>query len=734
MNSRPFHPLFVPLLTFCMTGFVLHAASPLGVKDDRRLFMPGSQPGSVDIESNARCLTCHAGYDSAVEPGDNWRGSMMAQAMRDPLMMATLTVAAQDSVWALGNPNAGDLCLRCHTPAGWLGGRSDPPNMTALERADFDGIDCDACHRMVDPFNGLRQTRGLPEEIAATAIFEADRTHERDFDVLSELRLFDNTPFLDSETRLPTHYGDGDLPSYVEAGGGQYFVSQDGSSRGPRFDTEPLHEWNYSRFHKSKYFCASCHDVSNPVLASLLIGDGVPERQAAASYFHVERTWSEFQLSAYGKNGGASTNRKIAEAGVGKAASCQDCHMRSLRGRAWIAPSAVNHEDLALHDFAGGNVWMLGILASLDSSGPTFDEYNDALLAGKRYSGAKIEVEGIQGAGVALSNGQSRAAEQLQMAADLVLTSDSPDHVTLRIQNNTGHKLISGFPEGRRMWLNVRVFNALGEIIDEINPYETLVIRTNVEGDTEYVSGGLLKKTRDDLVYEAQLSSSLTGEDKSFHFVLATGRHRDNRIPPKGFDIARAGARLVQPRWSGTDALDYFTEAEYSGGYDEVTFAKPSGAVGWRASLFYQTTSKEYIEFLRNEIEGVDGTLGLPTPAGKADAYIVQTDPFFESLKDWGEVIWDLWLHNGGSPPFLMTSTVDRPSVESASFETSGFRVRFHTVMSRVYRLQRATSMKDPDWTDVGSIVTGDGTVRELLDEVASREGQRFYRVAVVFP
>ena len=40
---------------------------------------------------------------------------------------------------------AGDLCLRCHTPTGWLGGHSDPPNLTALSGSDFEGVSCDAC-------------------------------------------------------------------------------------------------------------------------------------------------------------------------------------------------------------------------------------------------------------------------------------------------------------------------------------------------------------------------------------------------------------------------------------------------------------------------------------------------------------------------------------------------------------------------------------------------------------
>ncbi|MEJ2698015.1 MAG: hypothetical protein P8013_15390, partial [Candidatus Sulfobium sp.] len=73
-----------------------YAFTPLPVGDDPLVRMPGSQPPSdnnIALESPGRCQNCHAGYNSAVEPGFNWRGSMMAQAARDFLFFACLTVA-----------------------------------------------------------------------------------------------------------------------------------------------------------------------------------------------------------------------------------------------------------------------------------------------------------------------------------------------------------------------------------------------------------------------------------------------------------------------------------------------------------------------------------------------------------------------------------------------------------------------------------------------------------------
>jgi hypothetical protein len=718
------------------SGLMLVLAwTPQPVATDRRVFMPGTQPGVVNLESVSKCDNCHGGYNPAVEPAHNWTGSMMAQAARDPLFWATLVVAEQDSIWALGNPNAGDLCLRCHTPPGWLGGRSEPVNGTALTGADFEGVNCDTCHRMVDPLLALRQLSSVPPETNATALTAAETTYARDRNILRNILLFDGTPFLNTNTDLPTFYGTGAVTNYSEATSGQMFMDPGNAKSGQRYDADPTHPMFYSRFHKARHFCSTCHDVSNPALATVMLGPGVPERQAAASYFHVERTWSEFALSAYGRGPGTNTNPRLAAAGIAFAASCQDCHMRDVTGAACNKQGVAVRSDLALHDFAGGNAWMLGILASADNRGPAYDPYNYAILSGAKYAGARIDVAGLRNKGRALLDGRSRALQMLSWAADLIPVADTDNSATIRILNNTGHKLISGYPEGRRMWLNVQFLNADGEVIGEINPYQPLVIGTNAQGNKFYVSGGTLTKTHEPLVFEAEMTSALTGEDKTFHFVLGTDRRKDNRIPPKGFDIPAAAQRLTQPRWAGADAAGYFTPAEYAGGYHEVTVPKPPGTAGWRARLYYQTSSKEYVEFLRDEIGGTTNrTLTSPTPSGEPQAYVVQSDPFFSTLKDWGRAIWDLWLHNGGSAPVLMTSTLDPPQVRVVSLRDGAFRVEFPTIRGRTYQVQRAESLPAPAWVNVGAPVPGDGTVKVVNDPGAAGVTQQFYQIVSTEP
>jgi hypothetical protein len=65
---------------------------------------------------------------------------MMAQAARDPIFWTTMSVAARDSIWAVGRPKATDICLRCHFPEGWLSGRSEDLTGGAMVGSDFDSV------------------------------------------------------------------------------------------------------------------------------------------------------------------------------------------------------------------------------------------------------------------------------------------------------------------------------------------------------------------------------------------------------------------------------------------------------------------------------------------------------------------------------------------------------------------------------------------------------------------
>jgi hypothetical protein len=656
------------------------AWEPLVVEDDPLVRMPGSQPSDgVTLEAPNRCLNCHAGYGQPdVDPGFMWKGSMMGQSARDPIFWATMTVAAQDSVWALGNPNATDLCERCHFPQGWLEGRSDPTNASLMQGSDFDGIHCDVCHSFYDPFfadthAGIREGddwAGYWDEAGNTgpgshtlAQDEADKTRAADAAVSATLTQYDGRALLANER--PANSG------YDEAASGQFYADGGGAKRASFADAGAKHKMLYSRFHKSKYFCGTCHDVSNPVLANLG-ASGLPdlnpgalmtEQHPAYAYFHVERTFSEFMLSDFGRDAGAATNADfLAQGGeVTHVASCQDCHMADGTGQAANKNSAVlrpvgssEHplSGVPRHDMMGGNSWISWILASLDQNGPVYDARNVELL---NQGPAVLTLDLSLGDspmlnGAELKAASDRALAQLAMAGTLknISYNGLTGRLRFRVQNNTGHKLLSGFPEGRRMFVNIRAFDENDALIYEVNPYDSAagtlksMPASPVLGSNEaYV---------DELVYEVHPKSSLTGEEHTLHFVLGDGRSKDNRIPPQGFDIANAAARHSVPVNPVTHLEDagYFSAAEYAGGYDDQVVTLPAGAARVDLTLYYQGTNREFIQFLRDEINGTNRTLSSPTPSGEQTAYIIQTDPFFSGLKAWGDTIWELWEHNHG--------------------------------------------------------------------------------------
>jgi hypothetical protein len=260
------------------------------------------------------------------------------------------------------------------------------------------------------------------------------------------------------------------------------------------------------------------------------------------------------------------------------------------------------------------------------------------------------------------------AHEMLQSAVSITRAEYVVNHSTfhIRVQNHTGHKLISGYPEGRRMFLNVKAY-ANDVLVYELNPYDDSI--GTLKGLAHSQSSPELEAWEayaDELVYEVHQSSSLLGVDKTFHMALATERYKDNRILPRGFRVADAASRLCEPVWRGVSDTNehahgnFYTEQEYAGGHDDITIQLPAGTERIEAGLHYQTTSREFIEFLRDEINGTNGTL-TGTGAGGDPPYIAQTDDWFSGLAAWGDTIWQLWEHNKdvpGAAPVLMTNTL----------------------------------------------------------------------------
>lgn len=518
--------------------------------------LPGSQPfGSGQFQAHTACTDCHGGYDPAVEPGHNFLGSMMAQAARDPIFFANVAIAQQDAT------SSGDLCLRCHTPMGWLSGRSNPTDGSQLTALDRDGVACDYCHRAVDP------------------IYEPGVSPIEDEAVLAGLE----------PGHAPTSHGVG-----------QFVVDPVARRRGPFTDPVAPHEWLASPFHRQSEICGTCHDVSNPVFVRMGDGDYAPAPldqmpDSVDSYvlLPVERTYSEWQHSAFVD--GVYAPEFAGNKPDGIVSTCQDCHMRDVSGMGANTPETPLRPDLPLHDMMGGNTWMPGIVADL-------------------FPG---EVDPV-----ALADGAQRAHHMLGLAASLDLSAAALGdsfQAEVMVTNRTPHKLPSGYPEGRRIWIHL-------EARDE-------------GGATVYASGvydagtGELHHDPEITVYETELgiSPGLAGAlgltpGPSFHFVLNDSVYLDNRIPPMGFTnagFAAFGGAPVDPHHAGPEPR--YADGQY---WDTRAYHLPSTARTVIATLYYQTTSKEFVEFLRDA----------------------------NTTNDAGDLMYDLWVANGKAAPIAMVA------------------------------------------------------------------------------
>lgn len=529
-------------------------------------FIPGTQPDASGGESfqplvsASVCRVCHEIYnpfDQVEYPiYSRWAGSMMAHSARDPLFHAALAVANQDAAFA------GDMCIRCHSPGGWLEGRSLPTDGSALEERDFEGVTCNFCHRMVDPeFKpGVSPTR--------------------------------DQPILDALANA------GILP--LEPGNASYVVETVDVRRGPFNDIT----YNYhtpaptvfSPFHSTSELCATCHDVSNPAFvrqpdgtyALNALGAEHPTL-AKADMFPVERTYSEWANSQYATIGVQSNGVFGGNHATGVMRTCQDCHMPDDETYACAFENQLR-PNVPSHDFNGGNVWIQDVLLNL---------YPWDLFPGV------VEPD-------YMADSQARARYLLENAATLEVTTE-PCSIRVRVVNETGHKLPTGYPEGRRMWISV-------EFRD--NQLATIVNRGRYDSASAELPG------RDTTVFEVELGvdaaiSAATGipEGPTFHFALNNKYYKDNRIPPRGFTVAAFEAVQAAP----VPAI--YADGQY---WHDTSFFVPPGAASAVVSLHYQTSSKEYITFLRDE----------------------------NRTNDAGDVLYEQWELTGKSPPVFMVERV----------------------------------------------------------------------------
>lgn len=687
---------------------------------------PAAQPDLVPLLEHDDCVGCHTGDGTPTNDlhaiTHNWQGSMMANASRDPLMWAQLAIVQQDLA---GTPVAGatDTCLRCHLPKGWIIGRSVPANGSLMQDDDADGVNCHVCHRLTDPSDEMRpgQLEQLFGEQYGEFVANDGAAQPEGF--------YGNAMYVLYQMREGG--GATTIPSLI-ARLGPYVL---GSTAVPDAAARPPHDAAQSFFHREPELCGTCHDVSNPVVGDLAPSHGVqkvglnpvpnfdgtvfpqPAQRATISgkagftnppyaYGAEQRTYSEHVASGFATtlvsefdtvlptdlrvDGGAlQIARALAmlagnggdyKDGTPRKFTCQTCHLPPVVARGGNNVDDHERTDLPTHDLTGANYWGTQAVAYLDG-------------ANKRIIGSALSAGQIQ----ALSDGEARARSSLQTAASLTAEAGAAELTnTIRVTNLTGHKLWTGYPDGRRMWLNVRWLDDQQNLVHEDCAYGSITVQLDVDGDlmspdqvdslvdldcpdtrvwrvesgisqpwAERLIAAVDSPPDDGLGADPTLPLSfdrLTGaanltlgdlaanpdpdaHAETNHLILNDVTIFDNRIPPWNLDYSDALARnaLPIPETLFTTQGQTPAAGDKYDHFDGVPIAPPAGMPSITSAevrLYYQPVSWEYIEFLWLANRGDTASGG---------------DDF---LQDTGDDLLEAWLATGMAAPQEMALLV----------------------------------------------------------------------------
>ncbi|MEZ4680987.1 MAG: choice-of-anchor Q domain-containing protein [Caldilineaceae bacterium] len=490
----------------------------------RDYHLPGTQPGglSAPLGNATDCTGCHVEHIR-----DNFNGAMMTNGVRDPLFRAALVIANRDANYS------GDLCIRCHSPTAWLNNRAstdgDPTASDGrlINADDLHGITCTTCHRMVAPTPVAGEAAGDAAERAALT-----------------------GPFL--------------------SGSSAYIIDRNDIRRGRFAINAAPHAVAQTTFLDSAELCATCHDIDNPLIAYDTASDTFklnPLDQPAAAgdrLFPLDRSYSEWQASSFASTGVSGLDypgiRRATGTGSGPITVCQDCHMPMTSSP--IANGGPMR-TLGDHQWLGANTsWQDAIV----------DIWKD-VAADTRFDETQTAIN------------KTRSQEFVQHAADLDVAVVN-GQLEVKITNNTGHKLPTGYGEGRRMW--IEIYELRGA-----TPVFTSGLMAGVVGpliDDPYLKKYEIKLGLSDDHAAAIGRPELAGE--GFHIVLNNQIFKDNRIPPRGFTNAAFAARDMQP--VGVT----YADGQY---WDTTYYPLHPEADQISVRLMYQTASSEYLDFLASE-------------------------------------------------------------------------------------------------------------------------------------
>jgi hypothetical protein len=241
--------------------------------------------------------------------------------------------------------------------------------------------------------------------------------------------------------------------------------------------------------------CGQCHQLTNPLVPWRDIDDG----GLRGPGFPLDTTYDEWKQSQFSRPGTLQT--------------CQDCHMPRVQlpdgGETQLLVGAMGRPRVSprRHALVGGNVWGLEALQKSDPAGT-------ALLVEQFDETKRLSRELL-----------ARAAD-LKMTTPATVIPEDEVPIYVRVANRSGHKLPTGYADGRRIVVQVLV--------------DGKVLTGGFDGGHVFDDGWLR-------VYEAKHGTFDGGIGN--HLALQDTIFRDTRLPPTGFQPPPGAATRPMPEY-----------------------------------------------------------------------------------------------------------------------------------------------------------------------------------------
>lgn len=711
------------------------------------------------------CMACHGGtVDQNVAHGGNWAGSSMASAARDPVFRANQLIVNEAVKQLAGTDGAGNMCWRCHSPNGWLSGRFDPvlngdPQagniiQSILLSTDTEGISCEMCHRAMGGVTYKRNDLSATDPVWKLLGGINDWPHSgAPFDAAegptAGMPYGDTTlQFVDNMTYGAKWSGSAnilfsDTPLSGTYTGQTYGVLPDGS---PKINPDGAYSIEFQEliaptpdaaisvehptfggmtgvnggltFVRKPEFCGSCHDLTIPLDVTIPTAGGTYRMRGMPE----QRTYTEWKFSNFGKayEAGTPGNR------------CQDCHMPSKKHEyADGIPEAYNPDPAlvgwypyakdrnqyldpvsgkygtAFHKFAGANRDLPDMMRVL------YPEVDLEVIGAPTGNDPTIFPGMLSDRSTMWARTKRNTEISLKEAVSVEITEGPTPvggnvySVKVKVTNNTGHRIPSGYPDGRRFWIALDVKNAGGTTVYQSGYYDAaeallyadsgkVVAESNPAIRAQGPSIGTAAApvtwktaTNKVMIYEKRTGSDL---DKNGTYNMSVNLLNekvvfDNRIPPAGYDFDQYkanGAKFVSYTLGAGGTVipsEEATASRFPAGqnWDEVTyyFTAASAPTTARAEVRWQTHTREFMTYLR-DMGGM--TFTSPRPEGPPSVFELNyplvpnylsnviklstiSDPYNKKGKksvplndNWGGIAYASWLLTGKGEPFLVAA------------------------------------------------------------------------------